>query len=62
MLQEICDDWKMKMLICPFRYASDNGTMIAWGGILQYKGAGALKTEESLVLPDWRSDEVQIVW
>ncbi|MBK5112002.1 MAG: tRNA (adenosine(37)-N6)-threonylcarbamoyltransferase complex transferase subunit TsaD [Candidatus Heimdallarchaeota archaeon] len=62
MLQEICKDWKMKMLVCPYKYASDNGTMIAWGGILQYKGAGALKTEESQVLPDWRSDAVKIVW
>ena len=62
MLQEICDDWNLKMHICPYRYASDNGTMIAWGGILQYKAAGSLKPEESLVLPDWRSDEVKIIW
>ncbi|NHJ33418.1 MAG: tRNA (adenosine(37)-N6)-threonylcarbamoyltransferase complex transferase subunit TsaD [Asgard group archaeon] len=62
MLQEICDDWKLKMNICPFQYASDNGTMIAWGGILQYKASGSLKPEESLVLPDWRSDKVKIVW
>ncbi len=62
MLQEICDDWKLKMLICPYKYASDNGTMIAWGGILQYKAIGGLKIEKSLVLPDWRSDTVKIVW
>ena len=62
MLQEICKDWKMKMLVCPYKYASDNGTMIAWGGILQYKAVGALKTEESQVLPDWRSDAVKIAW
>jgi glycoprotease/Kae1 family metallohydrolase len=62
MLQEICNDWDLKMLICPYKYASDNGTMIAWGGILQYKAIGGLKTEDSLVLPDWRSDAVKIVW
>jgi len=62
MLQEIFDDWNLKMHICPYRYASDNGTMIAGEGIVQYKAAGSLKPEESLVLPDWRSDEVKIIW
>ena len=62
MLQEICDDWKLDMLICPYKYASDNGTMIAWGGILQYQAIGGLKIKDSLVLPDWRSDAVKIVW
>ncbi|NHJ05339.1 MAG: tRNA (adenosine(37)-N6)-threonylcarbamoyltransferase complex transferase subunit TsaD [Candidatus Heimdallarchaeota archaeon] len=62
MLNAICDDWGLKLLVCPYKYASDNGTMIAWGGILSYQASGELDINDSLVLPDWRSDKVKIEW
>ncbi|MEA2070502.1 MAG: KEOPS complex N(6)-L-threonylcarbamoyladenine synthase Kae1 [Asgard group archaeon] len=62
MLKSICNEWGLEFLVCPYKYASDNGTMIAWNGILSYVGNGPLSIAESLVLPDWRSDEVQISW
>jgi len=62
MLEEICKDWDLSLAVCPYQYASDNGTMIAWNGILQYQALGETLIEHSLVLPDWRSDKVKIVW
>lgn len=62
MLEAICKDWNLRLSVCPYKYASDNGTMIAWGGILSYFANGELKIEDSLVLPDWRSDQVEINW
>lgn len=62
MLKSICQDWELQFLICPYRYASDNGTMIAWGGILKYHYTGGVDPQESLVLPEWRSDQEKIIW
>ena len=62
MLEAICNDWNLELKVCPYKYASDNGTMIAWCGILQYNSQGGLKFEDSLVLPDWRSDKIKIEW
>lgn len=62
MLQAICDDWNLTLSVCPFQFASDNGTMIAWGGILAYQSSGELKVSDSQVKPDWRSDKVKIKW
>jgi universal protein Kae1 len=62
MLNKICKDWDIALSVCPYQYASDNGTMIAWGGILAYNANGAMKVSESLVKPDWRSDTVKITW
>ncbi|NHJ47631.1 MAG: N(6)-L-threonylcarbamoyladenine synthase Kae1 [Asgard group archaeon] len=62
MLEEICKDWNMTLSVCPYQYASDNGTMIAWGGILSYLANGPLEISRSLVQPDWRSDSVKITW
>jgi glycoprotease/Kae1 family metallohydrolase len=62
MLKSVCKDWNIDLSICPFRYASDNGTMIAWGGILSYKANGPLDLSNSLVQPDWRSDSVKVTW
>ena len=62
MLTDICNDWELELLVCPYKYASDNGTMIAWGGILSYLFNGELDVNQSLVLPDWRSDQVEITW
>jgi glycoprotease/Kae1 family metallohydrolase len=62
MLKVICADWSISLAVCPYKYASDNGTMIAWGGILEYRAGNSIPITDSLVLPDWRSDEVKISW
>ncbi|MFW9922335.1 MAG: KEOPS complex N(6)-L-threonylcarbamoyladenine synthase Kae1 [Candidatus Thorarchaeota archaeon] len=62
MLQALCNDWNLTLSVCPYQFASDNGTMIAWGGILVNSVSGGINIGDSLVLPDWRSDQVKIEW
>ncbi|MGD2073107.1 MAG: bifunctional N(6)-L-threonylcarbamoyladenine synthase/serine/threonine protein kinase [Candidatus Thorarchaeota archaeon] len=42
--------------------AGDQGAMIAWTGILQYRSGDHLKIAESQVKPKWRTDEQDIPW
>jgi len=42
--------------------AGDQGAMIAWNGILQYKAGRVIPISESQVLPKWRTDEQDILW
>jgi N6-L-threonylcarbamoyladenine synthase/protein kinase Bud32 len=42
--------------------AGDQGAMIAWNGILQYKAGRVIPINESHVLPKWRTDEQDILW
>jgi universal protein Kae1 len=42
--------------------AGDQGAMIAWTGILQYKAGHSININESHVLPKWRTDEQDIIW
>ncbi len=42
--------------------AGDQGAMIAWTGILQFKAGDHLQVPESHVLPKWRTDEQDIIW
>ncbi|MHA2377975.1 MAG: bifunctional N(6)-L-threonylcarbamoyladenine synthase/serine/threonine protein kinase [Candidatus Thorarchaeota archaeon] len=42
--------------------AGDQGAMIAWTGIVQYRAGDHLNIPDSHVLPKWRTDEQDIVW
>lgn len=42
--------------------AGDQGAMIAWNGILQYRSGHELKVRSSHILPKWRTDEQDILW
>jgi universal protein Kae1 len=42
--------------------AGDQGAMIAWTGILQHEAGDRLNIADSIVLPEWRTDEQDIVW
>ena len=57
MLSDMCKERSAKYFACPMKYAGDNGIMIAWSGILNYKNKKTLKTEESKILPKWRVDD-----
>lgn len=48
--------------VVPPRYATDNGVMIAWTGILAYRSGLTLRVEESLVKPKWRIEDVKVPW
>jgi len=61
-LQEIfskmCEDRGAKMFVVPEEFASDNGAMIAWAGIL----AKDSKQIVDKINPSWRIDQVDISW
>ena len=62
MLGEMCNERKVKFLSCPPQYAVDNGTMIAWTGILEFtarKGKGT-PVEKASIDPYERTDDVVI--
>ncbi len=62
MLKIMCGDRGAKLFYVPMQYASDNGAMIAWNGILAYNSGRQTKIENSGVKQNWRTDEVEIFW
>jgi N6-L-threonylcarbamoyladenine synthase len=59
MLRIMCEERGAKMFVVPIEYAGDNGSMIAWNGIINNK---PIKVEESRINQKWRVDEVDINW
>ncbi|MEM2980973.1 MAG: KEOPS complex N(6)-L-threonylcarbamoyladenine synthase Kae1 [Thermoproteota archaeon] len=43
----------------PIQYYADNGVMVAWEGIIQYRLGETLRVEESAVKPRWRISDVK---
>lgn len=60
MLKTMCKERGAKFFVCPKEYAGDNGVMIAWTGILVYKGCG--ETKDIDIKPRWRTDDVNVTW
>ncbi|ADC66356.1 metalloendopeptidase, glycoprotease family [Ferroglobus placidus DSM 10642] len=65
-LQEIlgimCEDRGAKFYAPPKELMGDNGAMIAYTGLLMYKHGYETKIEDSMVLPNFRIDEVEVRW
>ncbi len=61
-LQGVADEHSASYHTVPKDLAGDNGAMIAWTGILQYKYGRTLKIEDSYVRPKWRIEDVEIPW
>ncbi len=62
MFRIMCKERNAKSYVVDVKYASDNGVMIAYTGLLAYKSGQRLKIEESGIKPKWRVDEVEITW
>lgn len=62
MIREMVELHNATFHVVPLEYATDNGVMIAWTGILAYQSGLQLNVEDSLVKPKWRIEDVQIVW
>ncbi|MAG50252.1 UGMP family protein [archaeon] len=56
MLEIMCKERNAKFYAVPLKYAGDNATMIAWQGILEYKG----KRNRVDINPYERIDEIEI--
>jgi len=61
MIKKMCEDRKAKMHVVPDEFASDNGSMIAWAGILATKSNYKQKIEERID-SNWRIDQVDVTW
>ncbi len=62
MIGIMCDERGAKFYVVPQEYAGDNGTNIAWNGVLAYKAGQTLAIKDSLVKQNWRTEDVEITW
>ncbi|MEZ0289553.1 MAG: KEOPS complex N(6)-L-threonylcarbamoyladenine synthase Kae1 [Sulfolobales archaeon] len=61
-IRRVAERQSAEVYIVSPKYAVDNGVMIAWTGLLEYKAGVTVEIEKSFVRPRWRIDEVDIVW
>ncbi|MEM1550416.1 MAG: serine/threonine protein kinase, partial [Candidatus Bathyarchaeia archaeon] len=62
MLKAMAEEHGARFSVVPKEYATDNGAMIAWTGILCYKHGLITPIEKSFVKMRWRLDEVDVPW
>ena len=62
MLKIIAEEHDAEFNVVPREFASDNGAMIAWTGVLAYTHGVATPVAESYVKPRWRIEKVDIPW
>jgi len=62
MIKSIAEDHDAKFNVVPRQFATDNGAMIAWTGVLAYKHGLVTPVEESFVKLRWRIDKVDVPW
>ena len=62
MLNGMCEARGANFYVPEKRFMGDNGTMIAYTGLLMYKSGNTLSLEESRVNPSFRTDDVKVTW
>jgi N6-L-threonylcarbamoyladenine synthase/protein kinase Bud32 len=62
MLNFIAQDHEAKFNVVPLEFATDNGAMIAWTGVLAYQHGLVTPMDESYVKLRWRVDKVDVPW
>lgn len=62
MLKTIAEDHDARFCVVPRQYATDNGAMIAWTGVLAYSCGLITPLEESFVKLKWRVEKVDVPW
>jgi len=62
MLAIIAEEHDAKFNVVPQAFATDNGAMIAWTGVLAYTSGLTTPLEESFVKLRWRVDKVDVPW
>ncbi len=62
MCKEMCKSRKVKLRICPFELAQDNGAMIAWTGILMHQKGAETLLNSSKTNQRFRTDQVEVNW
>ncbi len=62
MLNVIAEDHNAKFSVVPLEFATDNGAMIAWTGVLAFSHGLVTPIDESYVKLRWRVDKVDVPW
>ncbi|MDR0318745.1 MAG: N(6)-L-threonylcarbamoyladenine synthase Kae1 [Nitrososphaerota archaeon] len=62
MLNTVADEHGAKFNVVSKKFATDNGAMVAWTGILAYIHGIVTPIEESYVKLRWRVDRVDVPW
>jgi len=62
MLKSITGEHEAEFRVVPLQFATDNGAMIAWTGVLAYTHGLVTPVEESFVKLRWRVDRVDVPW
>jgi N6-L-threonylcarbamoyladenine synthase/protein kinase Bud32 len=62
MLSIIAEEHDAQFSVVPLKFATDNGAMVAWTGVLAYTHGLVTPLEESFVKLRWRVDKVDVPW
>jgi universal protein Kae1 len=62
MLRTMCEDRGARFYVPANRYLGDNGTMIAYLGLLMLKSGSITALEQSQVRPNYRPDDAEVTW
>jgi N6-L-threonylcarbamoyladenine synthase/protein kinase Bud32 len=62
MLNVIAEEHDAKFSVVPREFATDNGAMVAWTGVLAYKYGLITPLDESFVKLRWRLEKVDVPW
>jgi tRNA A37 threonylcarbamoyltransferase TsaD len=62
MIKTIAEEHEAAFNVVPRQFATDNGAMIAWTGILGFRHGLVTSLEESQVKLRWRIDRVDVPW
>ncbi|MCX8150082.1 MAG: KEOPS complex N(6)-L-threonylcarbamoyladenine synthase Kae1 [Candidatus Bathyarchaeota archaeon] len=62
MLKSVADEHNATFNSVPLKFATDNGAMIAWTGILAFTHGLVTPVERSFVRLRWRVDKVDVPW
>jgi universal protein Kae1 len=62
MVKAIAEEHNAQFSVVPKSFATDNGAMIAWTGVLDYMHGITTAVEKSYVKLRWRLDEVDVPW
>ena len=62
MLKVIAEEHNARFSVVPLEFATDNGAMIAWTGVLAYMHGMVTSVDESFVKLRWRLDRVDVPW
>src|SRR5512136_1124483 len=62
MLNTMCEERGAKFYLPPRKFMGDNGSMIAYTGLIMLKRGMVVPLSESYIKPGYRTDEVKVTW